>query len=202
MRTMYNLMYRYSTPPWVLGARAELKEAVTSGRLHPGRAIDLGCGEGDNAIYLAERGFEVTGVDYAEAAIDKARAKAARAGVTVDFQVGDLTELVDVDGPFDVLVDYGVYDDLRLDQRPLYVRTVERLVRPGSQFFFWCFEWELKGWERLMTRKLSGMALEPGEVNGTFGAAFDIERVAGSTTVARTWPRGFAAYLMTAKAHA
>jgi hypothetical protein len=80
MRTMYNLMYRYSTPPWVLGPRAELKDAVTSGRLHPGRAIDLGCGEGDNAIYLAEHGFTMTGVDYAEAAIDKARAKAARAG--------------------------------------------------------------------------------------------------------------------------
>ena len=200
MKTMYNLMYRYSTPPWVLGPRAELKDAVMSGRLHPGRAIDLGCGEGDNAIYLAEHGFTVTGVDYAEAAIDKARAKAARAGVTVDFRVGDLTDLVGVDGPFDVLVDYGVYDDLRLDQRPLYVRTVERLAGPGAQFFFWCFEWELKGWERLMTRKLSGMALEPGEVASTFGGSFDIERVAGSTTYKRTWPRGYAAYLMTAKA--
>jgi 2-polyprenyl-3-methyl-5-hydroxy-6-metoxy-1,4-benzoquinol methylase len=66
------------TPPWVGQARSELVQLVESGELLPGRAIDLGCGEGDNAIFLAQHGFQVTGIDFSPAAIDKARAKAVR----------------------------------------------------------------------------------------------------------------------------
>ena len=57
MKTFYDLWYRFGTPPWVQQARPELVELVESGDLRPGRAIDLGCGEGDNAIFLAQRAF-------------------------------------------------------------------------------------------------------------------------------------------------
>jgi SAM-dependent methyltransferase len=61
MRLGYDVWYRFGTPPWVGDARSELVELVGSGVLAPGRAIDLGCGVGDNAIFLARHGFEVTG---------------------------------------------------------------------------------------------------------------------------------------------
>jgi 2-polyprenyl-3-methyl-5-hydroxy-6-metoxy-1,4-benzoquinol methylase len=78
MKIGYDVWYRFGTPPWVGDARSELVELVGSGVLAPGRAIDLGCGVGDNAIFLAQHGFEVTGVDFAPAAIARARAKGER----------------------------------------------------------------------------------------------------------------------------
>ena len=112
MRLLYHLWYRHGTPPWVGGPRQELVRLVTDGTLTPGSALDLGCGVGDNAIFLAQHGFTVTGVDFADAAIERARAKAHDDGVDVSFIVDDVTHLRQVSGPFDLLVDYGTLDDL------------------------------------------------------------------------------------------
>jgi 2-polyprenyl-3-methyl-5-hydroxy-6-metoxy-1,4-benzoquinol methylase len=79
----FELWYRFGTPPWVGQARSELVELVESGELLPGMAIDLGCGEGDNAILLAQHGFQVTVVDFSPAGI--AKAKASKASAEVEF---------------------------------------------------------------------------------------------------------------------
>ncbi|MBL7201233.1 MAG: methyltransferase domain-containing protein [Anaerolineae bacterium] len=63
MRLFYELGYRFCRMPWETGPREELVGLVDSGRIAPCRAIDLGCGTGSNSIFLAQRGFEVTGVD-------------------------------------------------------------------------------------------------------------------------------------------
>jgi SAM-dependent methyltransferase len=198
MKTFYDAWYRFGTPPWIGPARAELVELVESGVLRPGRALDLGCGTGDNAIFLARHGFDVTAVDFAPAAIARARAKAADAGVHVRFVVDDLTRFSAVRGPFDVLVDYGSFDDLSERGRAAYVREVVPLTRSGTRFLLWCFEWEPRLWERLAVAVLpfGNLALRPGEVRRRFGASFDIERIAGETRLP-SWPRGWAAYLMT-----
>lgn len=107
---------------------------VESGRISPCRAIDLGCGMGSNAVFLAQRGFEVTAVDFASSAIQKARQKAEAAGVKVEFIMDDLTNLRKVKGTFDFLVDYGTLDDLNPEDRDLYVRNVLRLVHAGTRF--------------------------------------------------------------------
>jgi 2-polyprenyl-3-methyl-5-hydroxy-6-metoxy-1,4-benzoquinol methylase len=60
--------------------------------LAPGRALDLACGEGQNGIWLASLGWKVTGVDYSEVAIEKARARADREGVEAEFVCADLLE--------------------------------------------------------------------------------------------------------------
>jgi SAM-dependent methyltransferase len=201
MKSVYDLWYRFGTPPWVGDARSELVRLVESGRLRPGRAIDLGCGEGDNAIFLARNGFDVTAVDFAPSAIAKARAKASAAGVEVDFVVDDLTRIDRVRGPYDVLVDYGAFDDLGVRDRARYVAAVVPLTRPGSQFLLWCFEFELRPLGRLATAVLpfGAIALKPGEVHRWFGPYFEIERYAGESGL-KTWPRGWAAYLMTRRA--
>jgi 2-polyprenyl-3-methyl-5-hydroxy-6-metoxy-1,4-benzoquinol methylase len=200
MKLFYNTWYRWGTPPWVGSARSELVELVNEGRLAPGRAIDLGCGEGDNAIFLAQHGFDVTGVDFAPAAVSKARQKALDAGVEIDFVVDDLTDLRNVGGEFDLLVDYGTLDDLGLRQREEYVREVVPLARPGARFLLWCFEWELRPLERVLTSVLpfGKLALAPGEAHRRFGHHFEIERLAGEANL-QSWPRGWAAYLMSRK---
>ncbi len=193
MKAFYNIGYRHFRMPWDGGPRSELVELVESGRITAGRAIDLGCGTGSNAVFLAQHGFDVTGVDFAEAAIDKARAKADAAGVRVDFIIDDLTSLRRVSGTFDFLVDYGALDDLRDRDRDLYVHSVVPLAHPDSRFLLWCFEWPEQWWERLVP---AAMALRPGEAERRFGTSFAIERFAGEQRSAG-WPRGYAAYLMT-----
>lgn len=198
MKFAYNLWYRHGTPPWVIGPRPELVRLVTDGVLPPGRAIDLGCGVGDNAVFLAKHGFTVTGVDYAPAAIERARTKSQEANLAVTFNVDDITDLRTVRGPYDLLVDYGTFDDLNSRDRDAYVREVTALAAPGARFLLWCFEWELRGWERLATAILpfGGLALTPGEVTERFGRLFDIEHIAGQQHLTG-WPRGWSAYLMT-----
>jgi SAM-dependent methyltransferase len=202
MRWFYQLGYRYFRMPWETGPRSELVALVESGRIAPCRAIDLGCGTGSNAIFLAQHGFDVTGVDFASSAIEKARQRANEAGVAVEFVVDDLTNLESVKGPFDFMVDYGALDDLRAEHRDLYVQNVVALSHPGSRYLLWTFEWPLRRWERFLLRFsfLGAMALEPGEAQRRFDEFFDIERIAGSTGFDLTrWPPGFAAYLMTRK---
>jgi SAM-dependent methyltransferase len=198
MKIFYDLWYRFGTPPWVGQARPELVELVTLGEMQPGRAIDLGCGEGDNAIFLAQHGFQVTGVDFSRAGIAKAKVKARGAGADVDFMIDDLTGLAGVKGQFDLLVDYGTFDDLSTKDRAAYVDQVTALAKAGAKFLLWCFEWELKGWERVATAILpfGNLALRPGEVELWFGDTFDITRIAGESDLPR-WPRGWAAYLLT-----
>ncbi|MBI2917490.1 MAG: methyltransferase domain-containing protein [Chloroflexi bacterium] len=79
MRLFYDLWYRFGKTPWEIGPREELVQLVESGRIPPCRTIDLGCGTGDNAVFLAQHGFEVTGVDYAPSSIAKAKRKAGAA---------------------------------------------------------------------------------------------------------------------------
>ncbi len=198
MRLAYDAWYRWGTPPWVGDARSELVRLVEDGTLKPGRAIDLGCGEGDNAIFLAQHGFEVTAVDFAPAAIAKARRKAQLTGVEVDFAVDDLTALRTVHGEFDLIVDYGTLDDLSPRQRDRYVREILPLTREGSRFLLWCFEWRFSRTERLLTSILpfGGLAMAPGEVDRRFGELFELERLAGESDLVG-WPKGWAAYLMT-----
>ncbi|GAB3268585.1 hypothetical protein GCM10027449_02030 [Sinomonas notoginsengisoli] len=198
MKLFYNTWYRYGTPPWVGPARSDLTGLVESGTLRPCRVIDLGCGVGDNAVFLAQHGFEVTAVDFAAAAIAKAKEKARQAGVEVNFLVDDLTRLTKVSGEFDLLVDYGVFDDLSARQRAAYVQQVVPLAGPGAKFLLWCFEWEPRLWERAVISVLpfDGLALMPGEAERWFGTDFDVERISGESGL-RGWPRGWAVYLMT-----
>lgn len=198
MKLFYNLWYRHGTPPWVIGPRPELVHLVTTGVLPPGRAIDLGCGVGDNAIFLAQHGFTVTGIDYSPAAIEQARSKAGDAQVDVTFTVDDLTRLRTVHGPFDLLVDYGTLDDLNTRDRDAYVREVTALAAPGARFLLWCFEWKLRPWERLAVAILpfGGIALAPGEITERFAGTFDIHHIDGQQDLPG-WPRGWSAYLMT-----
>jgi len=169
---------------------------VDIGHVKPCRTIDLGCGTGENAIYLAQKGFEVTGVDFAEAAIEKAQMRGKDSGVRVNFIVDDLTNLRHVAGTFDFLLDYGVLDDLRHSQRELYLRNILPLTHSGSQYLLWGFEYPMRWWEKFVP--FFDVPFSPGEVEHRFGPYFEIEKIAGKLDYSK-WPPGYAAYLMTRK---
>ena len=106
----YRLAYRFGKPRWDSAEpRPELEALVRD--LVPGRALDLGCGTGASVLYLASRGWEAVGVDFAPEAIAAARENARRAGVNAAFVLGDASRLDEagVQGQFDLLLDVGCY---------------------------------------------------------------------------------------------
>lgn len=175
MRTpkwLYDIIYRYEINAWDIGPRKELVDFVESGRIQPCRTIYLGSGTAKNAIFMAQRGFEVTGVDYAAEAIELGHRRATEAGVDIEFIQDDLTDLRRVSGTYDFLVDFGTLDDLSPEDRDAYVKNVLPLSHQDSQFFLWCFEWPDRFRDRLNPFPLK---MNPGEVEQRFGKWFEIE---------------------------
>jgi len=127
--------------PWNSETPPEaLVELVESGRVKPGKAIDLGCGAGNYAIYLAGRGFEVTGIDNSPTAIRIARENANQKGVTVNFLVADvLGNLDEVKENFDFAYDWELLHHIFPEKRKKYVENVRRILNPGGKYFSVCF---------------------------------------------------------------
>src|SRR3989475_7641797 len=127
-------------PPWDTGITPpELERFVAT---HPpGRAIDLGCGTGTNAVYLANHGWSAVGVDFAARAIAKARRRVRKAGVAslCSFHVGDVTRLDFLAGSFDLALDIGCLHSLPVAERAAYAAGVGRLVRSGGAVLLYAF---------------------------------------------------------------
>lgn len=108
-----------------------------------GDVLDIGCGLGDNAIFLASRGHSVTGVDGSQAAIDQARTRAAEAGVAVTFEVADATKLPEYGDQFisrfDTVVDSALFHCLDDDGRQAYAAGLYRATRSGARLHLYCF---------------------------------------------------------------
>jgi SAM-dependent methyltransferase len=127
--------YRDADTPWDTGVpSAELTRVLDEGRVPVGRAIELGCGGGTNAIFLAQRGFSVTAVDGAAVGLELARERAARANVQVDWQLADVGALPDFSPPFDFVFDRGCYHCVRRENLAGYLASLRRITRPGSRF--------------------------------------------------------------------
>lgn len=104
-------------------------------RLTPGRALDLGCGTGRNAIYLARHGWETTGVEMAGYAVELAGRTAAAEAVTVRFIQGDVTRLSDLDigTGFTLFMDGGCYHMIPAGRRDAYAQSVTGVAAPGAR---------------------------------------------------------------------
>ena len=130
--------------PWNLEQPPDvLVELIESGRVPPCRAIDLGCGAGNYAVWLATRGFHVTGLDLSPAAVESARKLAAKAGVSCEFVVGDLLgDVAALEASFDFAYDWEVLHHIFPDQRRRYVANVRRMLRLGARYLSVCFSEE------------------------------------------------------------
>jgi SAM-dependent methyltransferase len=169
---LWNLCYLGRAPWDIGGPRPELVRLVESGKLGPCRAIDLGCGIGENVVYLTRQGFQVTGVDISPRAIAKARRKAQAAGVSPTLLVADVTNLTGVEGPFELAVDNGCLHSLLVSAaRHKYVGTVLRLTYPGSRYFLRCF---VKDPRKRFSSLVFGR-MEPDEAEQRFGGEFHIQ---------------------------
>jgi len=112
---------------------------VEQGPLRPGKALDLGCGNGRNAVFLARSGFVVDGVDYSQRAIDWATERAAAAGVAVQWHCRSANDFECVPGSYDLVYESGLFHHLAPHRRRNYVERVVAALKPGGWFGMTCF---------------------------------------------------------------
>jgi SAM-dependent methyltransferase len=124
---------RYARKELVWTAEPNRRFASEVGGLEPGRALDLACGEGRNAVWLAERGWRVTGVDFSDVAIAKARQLAASRGVDVEWVVADVLEHEPGRRAFELVA--VLYLQLPPDELVPALRTAAEAVAPGGTLF-------------------------------------------------------------------
>jgi SAM-dependent methyltransferase len=123
--------------PWDIGAaQPGVVEFERIGRIR-GHVLDAGCGLGDNAIFLAAFGYQVTAIDAASTAIAKAKDRAK--GAAIEFAVADATRLDGFEGRFDTILDSALYHTLDATARPRYLRAAHRAARPGALLDMLCF---------------------------------------------------------------
>ena len=110
------------------------------GRAPVASVVDLGCGTGAYALFLASRGFDVTGIDIASAAITMARENAAKKGISCRFVVADLCgSMREVEETFEFAYDWQLLHHIFPEAREKYLANVERLLNPGAPYLSVCF---------------------------------------------------------------
>jgi len=158
--------WRHETPWDTNITPPEVMEFI--GEHPPGRALDLGCGTGTNAVTLARHGWEVTGVDFAPKAIRAARRKARTAGVRIEFLVADVTDLGALSGPYDYALDIGCLLALKERDRLGYASGLARLVGPGGWYML--YAWLPRQWRG------ASWGISPEEVDSLMGGHFSKSR--------------------------
>ena len=136
-KLFFNLQY-FKQPPWDTGISPPELIQFMAGHA-PGRALDLGCGTGTNAIELAKRGWKVTGIDFARRAIRTARSKAKMVGVETEFRVADVSKLPGIAGPFDLILDIGCFHSLPSASKKTYLANLDQLLSTSGSFMLYAF---------------------------------------------------------------
>ena len=134
---IYELTYRFTQPVWDQNTVPPEVAALAKRGKSGGRALDLGCGTGTHSIFLAQKGYTVVGVDFSSKAVELAKQKIGKAGVKVDFRLGDVTRLGVLQEPFDIALDVGTFHTLSKVERIRYEENLARLTHPGSLFLLW-----------------------------------------------------------------
>jgi len=176
--------YRENNVPWDIGRPqpAILRIAEWGGLVEP--VLDSGCGSGEHALLAASMGLEVKGVDVAQTAIERARAKARGRGLSVEFIVGDvlaLDEIARLEPPFRTVVDIGCFHTFSNADRPLYASSLAAVTETGSVLHLLCFSELTPGTDgpRRVTQ---------GEIAGTFSREWQVESIEPDTfAVSNLW---------------
>jgi len=128
------------TPPWEVGhPQSAFVDLFSSNELVVGNLLDIGCGTGENAIFLAQNGFSVVGIDLVPSAIEKAKQKAHKLGLDIDFSVGDALHLRFAPNEFDSVIDSGLFHIFDDKRRLAYIDQIAKVLRPKGGYFMLCF---------------------------------------------------------------
>jgi SAM-dependent methyltransferase len=164
----FRAAYLFGFKPWDGDVAPELASFVEQNP--PGKSLDIGCGTGTQTVYLAEKGWDATGVDFVPRAINSARTKAARAGVAPRLVVGDVTRLtgLGIGHDFGLLFDKGCFHSIGEDKRAQYVRQAGAVAATGATMLLFGFTRGDRG------SPIGPAGLLAGEVKDRFASAWDL----------------------------
>jgi methyl halide transferase len=132
----WDSLYRMGTPVWETGRPSpELMRMIREGAVRPQRTLELGCGTGADAVFLAEHGFEVTAVDSSPTAIDRARTRAEQSGAVLRIVLDDVFAFAERCGTFNLVYDAGFYHYVRRTELTRFLDMLWRVTYPGSTYF-------------------------------------------------------------------
>ena len=153
-----------------------------------GSVLDIGCGTGEHALFFAEEGHEVWGIDSAPRAIEKAWVKAGQRGLRVHFLVLDALHLSRLGRTFDTATDSGLFHTLSDEDRPLFVQNLATVLPTGGNYFMLCFSEEEPGGygPRRITQQ---------EIRETFRDGWSIRYIRPAVFESRTRAEGPRAWL-------
>jgi SAM-dependent methyltransferase len=138
-RRDFEAAYTSGTPPWDIGRpQPEIVKLAEEGEVK-GTVLDVGCGTGENALYLAGLGRRVVGVDGSPAAIARAREKAAERGLPVAFHVADALHLRGLHLRVETVIDCGLFHVFSDEERRPYAESLTEVLAPGATLHVLCF---------------------------------------------------------------
>jgi SAM-dependent methyltransferase len=179
--------YATGTPPWEIGRPQPEIVRLADERAFRGSVLDVGCGTGENALYVAGFGNEVWGIDGAPLAIERAQRRADARGIGATFVVGNALALTDLGRTFDTAIDSGLFHVFPDDDRERYVRGLAAVVNPGGRFFMLCFsehEPGIDGPRRVTQDEIRAAFRDGWRVESIRAARFETNRESGD---ARAW---------------
>ncbi|MCU0483953.1 MAG: class I SAM-dependent methyltransferase [Chloroflexi bacterium] len=143
--TAFDTAYE-GTPTWDIGRPQPAVVRLAEAGVLAGEIIDVGCGTGENALFLAARGHHALGIDFAAGAVARARAKAKERGLPADarglpaeFLVGDALDLPALGRTFDTALDVGLFHTLQPEERRPYADSLAAVLRPGGRLALLCW---------------------------------------------------------------
>jgi cyclopropane fatty-acyl-phospholipid synthase-like methyltransferase len=148
-----------------------------------GSVLDVGCGTGEHALYLAARGHEVWGIDFVPVAIERAREKATARGLNVHFEVGDALKLAALGRTFDTVIDCGLFHTFGDGERITFVEGLARVLRPGGTYHLLCFS----------DREPPGEGprrVTQAEIRSAFRDGFRVQEIQASSFETASYPGG------------
>ncbi len=166
-RSTFEALYA-GQAPWDIGRPQPVFLGVAD-RI-TGSVLDAGCGTGENALYLAGRGRQVTGIDFLEEPIRRAKQKAAERGLSVTFLVKDAMTLKDWSERFDNVIDGGLFHVFSDEDRRRSGEGLATVLNPGGRLFLMCFGDEEPGTQgpRRVSKK---------ELHDAFGEGRSVESI-------------------------
>ena len=141
----FNSIYQGGDAPWDISRpQKEFVQLEKAGEI-VGSVLDVGCGTGENALFLAAQGHEVWGVDFTSIAIKKARDKAIERNLNVTFLTRNALDLHTLGRVFDTIIDSGLFHVFSDEERPLFVTSLASVLRRHGTYFMLCFSELVRG---------------------------------------------------------
>ena len=177
-RTSFESLYS-GQPRWEIGRPQKALLDVADQII--GSILDSGCGTGENALFFANRGHKVTGIDFLAEPINIAKQKAVERTLAANFLVMDALTLADLPERFDTVIDSGLFHVFSNDDRQGYVDGLASVLNPGGRFYLVCFSDDEPG--TIGPRRVSEK-----EIRETFAKGWQIQTIQRSRYEVRRHP--------------